>query len=1123
MKTNKILLFLAAALCLSAVESCQKDFVPQNPYERNVGEEFLSVGSDSLLFLGRGGSLTFTVQASYDAAIVADEWIHLSSQEVPGDGRTYTVTASTEANSVAGGTDRTGLVTITTKSMKKSVFVLQPYYSRPAMPESIATADDLVYFLGTCAPAVEEGEVFNFSADINMEGKTLISAESFKGVLNGNGFKITNLKAGTPLVLTNRGVINGLTIDASCSFEISANAGGDTYFGPFAAHNYGSISECTNAAKISFTGATTTKTYIGGIAGYHYADAKITSCRNRGEILYAPQSTTANAYIGGITPYSYGNIELCEIWGPINCNPASNSGVYFMGGITGRQQEASLSGNIVHKDARIYTNTLSGSGKSYIGGIVGYVEGTPKTSDNQVYSDIEINLAAESYIGALQGWQAKVDNASKPSATLFEGSIVNSNITAYTKGKGANGNNPCNSAGFVTGRFSGQSGKATTLHYGTPDKPIKVSGSLSCIQSGTKKTASAGDYQALLDGDGSKSSVNIGAIPEADYANIIYQVCGDGQTGDPEDMIVKTDAVKLSVPAEGGEAGFNVRGNYQMSLSTEDDWICVEPATVPGDGTYHAVVVTALANDHTYAREGQVIVSMPMGSKEFVTITQAGNKTLPATLEVDVESLVLDPAGQSESIIKVTANYDATLTSDADWVIIEPGTVVGDETAKAVSITGEKNKSGAVRTATLTITNKDQVRTVSLSQDKFVVPTYSEIRNADEFIEFIENAFDKELYPEGKVTTLKADIDLKGKTFSAPASYAGTFDADGKSIKNWVCTAPLFGNLTGTVKNLTIDKSCSVELNDIIATFLVNNNSGTIENCTNNASMNIVTKALGSAAIRVAPFAAINAGGVVRGCVNNGGITFGNEIDDEQATYLGGMTGSSTGGAFENCTNNAPITINYNGTKKAYKRIGGMTAICQTSATTFNGCVNTVNGKITILDNTATPLLTNVYGGGMVGEISAKMVSEMKNCRSFGDLYTNVANDAARLGGMWATAGNWATDDMTLLEGCAVNCNITAVHPSKYGDTYYNPLNSCGLVVGRLGGEKKTLYLGTVDNPVKVAGTITRLKTDGSVDVTLTFDGSNMALCCGDGSATTANGQGSIQIINAKYEAVTKE
>ena len=1056
MDFNKIILTFSLVSALVAT-GCVKEADTRNPYGRNSGEEYLSVNTDEIVFAGRGGSVAFTVEATYDTAMEAPDWITLTSSEIPGDGRTYTVTATASRNSTPGGSERAGVISLKSSTVKKEILVSQPFFERPDIPESISTAEELRYFLETCAAVLEEGEEISFSRDIDMEGKTFTPAESFKGIINGNGFSIKNLNATTPLILRNDGVINDLQIDASSSFHVLP-AETDQYFGAFVAQNWGRLSGCVNGASFLVDGDRTTKLYLGGIVGYHNPDASLSGCINRGLFQYAPESATANVYMGGAAGYSFGSIENCENYGPFICSPTENSAAYFIGGMTARQQGSTLAGCINHREAQISTNKLGA--KSYIGGIVGYVEGTPVSSGNQSYADINAPIKTESYVGGLQGWQAKVTSGD---AVLFEGSIVNCNITAYTKASGQYGNNPCKSAGFITGRFSGQSGYST-LHYGTADKPIKVSGSVTCSATKTRVIASAKDYQALLDGDGSKTSVNGGGIPEADYNNIIYEVCGDGQTGDPEDLIVKTDGVKLFVPAKGGEAVFTVRGNYPMTLSSEDEWLEVSPSHVEGDGAYHEVTVTAALNETTAEREGTVLVTMPMGSTETVTVLQEGNADLEEKMTLSASTLSLDPSGKEASELTVSANYEVGITCDADWVSVSATVVPGDSEEHTISISAPKNETESARTATLTLTMpKGLTETVSLTQEKFVFVPVLSIGTTEDFVDLMTFGSDATLYPAGTVVSLTADIDLRGVDLPSLSQFAATLDGQGHSLRNWAAKGALVTVNDGTVRNLAIDASCTMTVGANMV-YIAETNNGTVSGCTNNAA--ISCQGDPGASGRLAGIVAINKG-TVSGCVNRGDISF-SAPEDTRHMYLAGIAGSCSDGAvIEDCTNYGKLTYSVPaGATAQYKRLGGITAMADVAGISIRRCTNRAPLTMTVA---AGGSVKNIRNGGIVGETKNEV--ELTECRNYGDLSCDLAGSAVYLGGLVGYY-NTVKSNFTTFEGCESSCSVTGAYAAT-SSLSTNPLECCGVVFGASPAQASYVHtIGTEAAPVKVSGTL---------------------------------------------------
>jgi len=1130
MKSNRIITILAAAIAVLGAVSCEKEIKQKPLYPINQGEEYVNVSTELLEFQGRGGSISFVVDASYDGRLECDGWITLENYSFPGDKHEYVMTATVAANKGDGAKDREGTITIATKSLIRTIKVTQPFYNRPEIPNPIKTTEDFKFFIEEGAVYIEPGETVALASDIDMKGiKLASSAEYFNGILEGNGCSVNNMSGDKPLFdkISEGASVNNLTIKGEYVIGDSAN---EIYFSPFAGKNYGTIASCRNEASIQFTGEYGAKVYAGGFAAYSYAGSKLTSCVNRGAITYGAASSANNAYIGGVSGYNYGDIDLCENYGPITCSPAAFNAVYFLGGITSRHQTGILTGCIVHKEAKIYTNTFSSSSKSYIGGIVGFVEGAPKTSGNQVYADIEVNLAKESYIGGLQGWQNKVDDASMPNATIFEGCIVNSNITAYTAGKGANGNNPCNSAGFVTGRFSGQSGKATTLHYGTADKPIKVSGSVTCLATGTKLVATAKAYQDLLDGDGSKTSVNKGAIPECDYGNILYEVVGDGQTGPAEDMIVKTETVKLSAPSVGGEVSFTLRGNYEMKVVSENDWLQVyttgEPSSelsVAGDAQYYEIKVKAVANNHTYDREGKVTISMPMGTTESVTVLQGGNKTLPESLEVTPESITADPAGTEASSIDVTLNYDAVITTDADWIKPEVNTIVGDEETHKVKVSFDKNQSGAARNGNIIITlPKGLGKTVSVSQDKFVYIPKAEIGTAADFLDFMTFGFDEELYPSTFEVRLTADIDLKGKTVGMIPTFSGNFNGQGHCLKNISSDVPLFGINKGIIKNLVLDGSCSFALDPTKAptsgsaiwtgAICGNSDPGTISGCTNKASVTMTAVPtmqtfIGGIAGRSAKTVTIS------DCVNEGSIIIKPSAKVEVELRVAGVV-AGINGSIQNCINNAPVEYSPADLSGKGFYLGGVAAYITEFPMT--GCKNLQKGKVTF-DPAAYTGSTQSYVGGLVAFINKK--TTISGCRNFGDVKVTANNEKIAAGGLggWIAAG---ASGFVCFEDCAVNCNITAVAPADGATSSLNPLKSAGLVLGsKKTSDGVTCTIGSDASPVKVAGSIT---VNGGA--TTTLDASNYTnYLLGNGEKSDLYGGSTKFIFKTTYEAVTKE
>ena len=151
-----------------------------------------------------------------------------------------------------------------------------------------------------------------------------------------------------------------------------------------------------------------------------------------------------------------------------------------------------------------------------------------------------------------------------------------------------------------------------------------------------------------------------------------------------------------------------------------------------------------------------------------------------------------------------------------------------------------------------------------------------------------------------KHVVLEADLDLTGLTFSPIATFGGTFDGQGHTIRGLAITdalspAGLICTLqpTGRVENLHIEGSVAPAGDPVSTGGLVGENYGTIENCsfTGTVSGGWATGGL---------VGENKASGVLRGCRTGG------TVDGENRT--GGLVGCNLG-VIEDCENAAYVNI----------------------------------------------------------------------------------------------------------------------------------------------------------------------------------------------------------------------
>ena len=212
-------------------------------------------------------------------------------------------------------------------------------------------------------------------------------------------------------------------------YEMDSNGNYFAYLGGYAGKGYG-FTNCHNAVALTYAEK---GNYVGGIAGY--ADNVFSGCSNTGAI-----TATATAYAGGLAGYvrCNGTITFTEL-----SNSGAVTGKEYVGGIFGRMvnelgananytmtyTDIQNSGEIVATGDYVgglfgylfanntygystktvgteWKNTGDVTGKTYVGGFVGYTHSDDGASMLSGSSGAEIK--AEAKIGGLVGWTDNV-------------------------------------------------------------------------------------------------------------------------------------------------------------------------------------------------------------------------------------------------------------------------------------------------------------------------------------------------------------------------------------------------------------------------------------------------------------------------------------------------------------------------------------------------------------------------------------------------------------------------------------------------------------------------------------------------------------------------------------------
>lgn len=376
------------------------------------------------------------------------------------------------------------------------------------------------------------------------------------------------------------------------------------------------------------------------------------------------------------------------------------------------------------------------------------------------------------------------------------------------------------------------------------------------------------------------------------------------------------------------------------------------------------------------------------------------------------------------------------------------------------------------------------------------------------------------------VVTLAGDITLPGDFTRVANTFNNTFDGGGHTITIEDGTHALFFTLgyNSVIKNLiTAGSIVGGNASDGV-TVLANSLYGTIQDCTNNATIT-VNKAMHIAA---APFAKAVNHGVISNCVNNGDITVTCDATaSNYNAYAGGIVArvypSGEVGTLEkpavsilNCRNtgNIDVLLKNDGHQIGYAGYGGIAGWTNRSSdahkpyVVFEGCVN--EGNITVA-NTKEPSKDAetfaVSVGGILGlgwgdyvasvdyyrlgvptETRNTNLVYFKNCTNSGTLKNNAIGAfskqklyfksytggiAGSLYGRYTVAGGPTEEGQAILDGCVSSGEVmTFSVPGTETDIVRNGLSSvAGGLVG-LGGKltiKNCTVTAAVGNKTRIA------------------------------------------------------
>lgn len=462
-----------------------------------------------------------------------------------------------------------------------------------------------------------------------------------------------------------------------------------------------------------------------------------------------------------------------------------------------------------------------------------------------------------------------------------------------------------------------------------------------------------------------------------------------------------------------------------------------------------------------------------------------------------VPELTVDPAEvtvasvEGSATINVKANEAWTITTDAEWITVNPASGEASAEGVAVTLTAADNMESA-RTATVTVTSQSGlVATVAVTQDMvpfgteanpWLIMTAADLAAAHEKIAPRTETWFK----------LGADIDMKDVQNYVPF-YVGEEQLDGdavvtvvtskfhldgnnKTISNLTCASEkypsLLGILVGTCKNLTIKNAAitATTHGGILAGFVgYEAKAATVTNVSVQGTVN----------------AEINRVGGLAGCASNATFTDCSAdvavttTSSDAAGFVGYVNGKS---AFTNC--NVKVALVSKAIEKA--RCGGFIGWNRATETTIENCHVLAGSSIVDESNRTETKITNF--GGFIGFGDSDAEPTKVTVKNSSAKVTINSGDWAQVNSCFVGSFGYAPE--VLLENCTAEGDVIAgSNPQNYagGLIARAQMSGIGDVINGKVTIKNCSYKGNVTGRAGVGGLV------GAVDNgTLEISGSSV-------------------------------
>lgn len=699
--------------------------------------------------------------------------------------------------------------------------------------------------------------------------------------------------------------------------------------------------------------------YIGGLVGYVRPTGVIQDCSFSGQI-------NASNSVGAIAGYCAGHISNCTSTATIT---STATGLVYLGGITYnlRNEGAATNARI---DNCTFSGTIIGGSNNYVGGISAQLSHSTVTNSRN-----QGTLIANGYTGGIVG----IANESVINRCANEKPITDIYIngsTAISTVSSACLAGICGNATATTIDQCWNGGTIATAYYSAAGIVGNfISGTIrDCYNAGgimARMSKTAGGIAAIKAGNGDGGSIvnclSYGSLLNSPTARVRNCELTGGSAENPSQAALTgnyydNQVTGWDVETEGGMTTRQLTSGTTPDGLNPDIWTCAS-------GMYPRLTwdkeneLAQLCAIPFYLSDGERMGRV----KTDFTMSNAANVTWSAT-----ESASVSISGSNAHVTRASEAQIVTLTSHLgdytrdSYIVIYPHLFSGEGTANDPYL----------------INNSNDLKTLALATN-------------EQQLDFCHETL--------RVT---ANIDLNGQNY-VPVSQAdinafgGTLEGDGHSIKNWAVNTLSSGEKnvaligwvspTGTVRNLTIDNSCSFNTCGYFAP-IVYNLAGTLSGCANLADIKTSVGQIAGIAYHV------NEGAKLSDCFNEGTLT----ATATSATNMAGIAVINHG-EIQNCDNAGNLIAPY----ATAKNLGGLVtenhgriSNCLNTGslnggTILGGLVAAAKGGSEVSNSLCTGIITPSgevsQVGAVVGTVDGQaMFSQVKFDKQI-TIYNNVA------------------------------------------------------------------------------------------------------------------------------------